>query len=534
MPSQWLAVPAGVDSRVRARQLHQSWERLLAFRELKSESGPELAGGLRQPIAESWKRSLATGLDPLDLLAPLEADPVEMQERWAEHPLGSLAHILLAHLGDIARESQSLIVVSDASGLLLHIDGPNSLQTQAAEMNFVEGAQYSETAAGTNGIGTVLAADHALQVFASEHFNQRHHGWACSGAPVHDPVSRRVLGVVDLSSPWRRDDPLSLEFPTAAARALEQCLADARIHSDARLRRRYADLATRATGLLVSPDGYVLAGERLATPRKPLTIPAGGGEILLGDGSFAAAEPLGHDEAFLVRRIGRSASALHRRKRLERADEDADEEAKGSPRTAKVESGWPNAKPGRPAVGAYFEAALDCVILADASGRVVEFNPAAERTFGYTRDEALGRTMAELIVPPSLRERHSTAFARFIETRHGSMLGRRLELTGMRADGSEFPVELALSQVEADPFLICGALRDISAAKQAERHLRELADEQAALRRVATLVARESSPRPALRSCRRAGCANHQGSRSFRVGPLRVGRLGSGTHRRLG
>jgi PAS domain S-box-containing protein len=494
MPSQWLAVTAGVDSRARARQLRQSWERLLALRELKSESGPELAGGLRQPIVESWKRSLDTGLDPIDLLAPLEADPVEMQERWAEHPLGALAHVLLAQLGDIARESQSLIVVSDASGLLLHIEGPDSLKTQAAEMNFVEGAQYSETAAGTNGIGTVLAADHALQVFASEHFNQRHHGWACSGAPVHDPVSRRVLGVVDLSSPWQRDDPLSLGFATAAAQALEQCLADARLQSDARLRRRYADLATRATDLLVSPDGYVLAGERLAAPPKPLTIPEGGGEILLGDGSFAAAEPLGHGEAYLVRRIGRSAVGAAPTKAPERADEDADEEAKGSLRTAKVESGRSSAEPGRRAVGAYFEAALDCVIMADASGRVVEFNPAAEQTFGYSRDEALGRTMAELIVPPSLRERHSTAFARFIETGHGTMLGRRLELTGMRADGSEFPVELALGQVEAEPFLICGALRDISAAKQAERHLRELADEQAALRRVATLVARESSP----------------------------------------
>ena len=64
----------------------------------------------------------------------------------------------------------------------------------------------------------------------------------------------------------------------------------------------------------------------------------------------------------------------------------------------------------------------------------------------------------------------------------------------MRADGSEFPVELALSKVEAEPALICGALRDISAAQKAENHLRELADEQAALRRVATLVARESSP----------------------------------------
>jgi PAS domain S-box-containing protein len=146
-------------------------------------------------------------------------------------------------------------------------------------------------------------------------------------------------------------------------------------------------------------------------------------------------------------------------------------------------------------VSAYFEGALDCVIIADASGSVVEFNPAAERTFGYSRDEALGRTIAELIVPPSLRERHSTAFARFVETGHPTVLGRRLELTGMRADGSEFPVELSLSQVEAEPLLICGALRDISAAKEAERHLRELADEQAALRRVATLVARESSPK---------------------------------------
>ena len=145
-------------------------------------------------------------------------------------------------------------------------------------------------------------------------------------------------------------------------------------------------------------------------------------------------------------------------------------------------------------LSAYLEAAIDCVIVADASGRIVEFNPAAERTFGYSRKEALGRTMAELIVPPSLRERHIAAFARFVKTREGSMLGRRVELTGMRADGSEFPVELALSQVEAEPVLICGALRDISATKQAENHLRELAEEQAALRQVATLVAYESSP----------------------------------------
>jgi transcriptional regulator of acetoin/glycerol metabolism len=258
---------------------------------------------MRTAIFDSWKRSLDTGLDPVDLLAPLEADRTEMAERWAEHPLGSLAHVLLDQLKDIAGESQSLIVVSDASGLLLHIEGQDSLRARAAEMNFVEGARYDEAAAGTNGIGTVLAADHALQVFASEHFNERHHGWTCSGAPVHDPLSGRAVGVVDVSSPWEAVHPLSLELATTAARALEHCLVDVRREYETRLRRRYADLATRSTDLLVSPDGHVLAGERLAAQSKTLAIPDRGGEILLGDGSVAAAEPLGHGEAYLVRRI---------------------------------------------------------------------------------------------------------------------------------------------------------------------------------------------------------------------------------------
>jgi PAS domain S-box-containing protein len=143
---------------------------------------------------------------------------------------------------------------------------------------------------------------------------------------------------------------------------------------------------------------------------------------------------------------------------------------------------------------AYLQAALDCIVMADGSGRVVEFNPAAERTFGYTRAEALGRTLAELIVPPSLRDRHSRAFAQFVKTGEQKLFGRRLELTGMRADGSEFPVELALSLVDADPLLVCGALRDLSQARRVEEDLRALADEQAALRRVATLVARGAEP----------------------------------------
>ena len=227
MPSQWLAVTAGVDSRAHARQLRESWERLLALRELKSESGPDLAGGLRQPIVESWKRSLDTGLDPAGWLAPIEADPSEIREQWVEHPLGSLTRVLSDQLETMAEDLQSLIVVSDATGLLLYLHGSEWLkELAAADTNFLEGARWSEAAAGTNAIGTALAADHALQVFAFEHFNQREHRWTCSAAPVHDPISGRVVGVVDVTGPWKTVHPASLPLVSGAAKTLEQCLAN--------------------------------------------------------------------------------------------------------------------------------------------------------------------------------------------------------------------------------------------------------------------------------------------------------------------
>src|SRR4051795_10785511 len=469
MPS-WRAVEAGTDLPARARQIQRSWDRLLGEGALGPELPPRATAGMRPMIVESWQRVLATGLEPIDLLPSIEADPSETRERWLEHPLGLLRHVLVEPLQLLAEESGSIVQVTDPSGLTLFLGGPDGLKERAAEMNLVEGARCSETVNGTNGVGTALAENHPVQVFAFEHFSHHHREWVCSGAPIHDPVSGRLVGVIDLTSPWKIAHPRSLDLVTTAARTTERCLLEQRRDQDARLRRRYCDLAAKSTDLLVNRDGYTLIGYDSAHAN-PLDVPEGGGEIAMDDGSIALAEPLGHGEAYVVRRPAPRRAGAARGQALGGAEGRAREH-----------------------LSAYLEAAIDCVIMADASGRIVEFNPAAERTFGYSREEALGRTMAELIVPPSLRERHTAAFARFVKTREGSMLGRRVELTGMRADGSEFPVELALSQVEAEPVLICGALRDISATKQAESHLRELAEEQAVLRQVATLVAYESSP----------------------------------------
>ncbi len=121
---------------------------------------------------------------------------------------------------------------------------------------------------------------------------------------------------------------------------------------------------------------------------------------------------------------------------------------------------------------AILASALDAIISMDSQGRVIEFNPAAEKTFGYTREEALGREMAELIIPPSLREHHRRGLARYLATGEGPAIGKRLELTGMRSDGSELPVELAITRVPWEgPPLFTGYVRDITERKRTEEAL---------------------------------------------------------------
>ena len=122
---------------------------------------------------------------------------------------------------------------------------------------------------------------------------------------------------------------------------------------------------------------------------------------------------------------------------------------------------------------AMLDAALDCVVTMDHQGRVVDFNPAAERTFGYRAGDAVGRDMADLIVPPELRERHRRGLARYMETEEPVLLDRRLEITGLRADGTTLPVELTITRIDVPgPPTFTGYLRDITERKAAEAELR--------------------------------------------------------------
>ena len=135
---------------------------------------------------------------------------------------------------------------------------------------------------------------------------------------------------------------------------------------------------------------------------------------------------------------------------------------------------------------AMLEAALDCIVTMDADGLVVDFNAAAERTFGYARDEARGRRLGELIVPPELRERHEDGIRRHLETGSSAILGRRLEMEAMRRDGSRIPIELTVTRTDVggEPLFI-GFLRDLSGLHAAQAALE---DAEARFRRLVEQV----------------------------------------------
>ncbi|HEY4428259.1 MAG TPA: GAF domain-containing protein [Solirubrobacteraceae bacterium] len=300
----WLALDASTSPATRARELRQDWEHFVTEGRVN---------GVRGPVAASWRRSLDAGVDPAGgSLAPVAADRAEAIARWDVHPLSGVADLIRDRLETIAARSEHLIVVSDASGVLLQVDGDAGVRSRAADsMNFTEGALWSETGAGTNAIGTALAADHAVQIFATEHFVEVVQAWTCSAAPVHDPETGELLGVIDLTGLEKHVRPDSLLTAVRAARAVEGYLRERLEQRDNQLRARYeAGIAGRSgRRALVSPTGRVvadLAGGWLSGV--PFELPAGGGELVLPSGVRVVAEPVGGGEALVMRELGATAS----------------------------------------------------------------------------------------------------------------------------------------------------------------------------------------------------------------------------------
>ena len=134
---------------------------------------------------------------------------------------------------------------------------------------------------------------------------------------------------------------------------------------------------------------------------------------------------------------------------------------------------------------AILSSAFDGIIALDHRGLIVDFNPAAERMFGYTAEQLLGKEIAEFLIPPGLREQHRRGIARLLATGEGPVLGKVVEMPALHANGTEFPVELAITVVEGqEPPIFTGYIREISSRKRAEAERERLVVELAEAVRV--------------------------------------------------
>jgi PAS domain S-box-containing protein len=133
---------------------------------------------------------------------------------------------------------------------------------------------------------------------------------------------------------------------------------------------------------------------------------------------------------------------------------------------------------------AMLDVALDCIVMMDERGRILEFNPAAVATFGWRRDEVIGRNVGELLVPERLREAHDLGFREATAARSMRFAGQRAEFTALRRDGAEFPIELTVTQINRGPELVYAAfIRDLTDRNAAEARLRAIERERTNLAR---------------------------------------------------
>ncbi|MDQ1288922.1 MAG: hypothetical protein QG622_2488 [Actinomycetota bacterium] len=292
MPSPWVAVPLGADVHAVARLVTAARERFLRTGRVDP--------ALRGLVAESWRRSLASGVDPSS--GPhAQLSPGDVARYRKIHPMTAAMPVVRRLLVEDAVDTGLVVVVTDAVGRLLWVEGSPHLRRRTELAGFVEGALWSEDSAGTNASGTALVLDHAIQIFAAEHLAGPVSAWSCSAAPVHAPDGH-LLGTVGLLGAFETAAPGDLTLIRSVTAAVEaelrlrqipfRCLPERRPRPDpSRSCGRPAapaaaapPAAALATAPTATPARLRLLGHptgELVTPRRALPLRLRHAEILL-------------------------------------------------------------------------------------------------------------------------------------------------------------------------------------------------------------------------------------------------------------
>jgi hypothetical protein len=262
----------------------------------------ELAGGapsssdVRELVRSSWRRSLAAGVAADQAGAPLRLTASDLGEARQNSPLAPVIGVIYSRLSSLDEDARHIVAIADADANLLWVTGERDTCERAREMRFQEGAAWSERTAGTNAVGTAAALDHPVQIFSAEHVVEAVHPWTCSAAPIHDPATGELIGVVDVTADLRTHHPHTLSLAALAALAAETALHLRSLKMAERLRERWeaAIRGRRTPSILLDRNGWVIAAQgvgELPARLEPIVDP-GDRTTSLPDGRGGDVEPL--------------------------------------------------------------------------------------------------------------------------------------------------------------------------------------------------------------------------------------------------
>jgi hypothetical protein len=269
----------------RARALRVAYDKVLS-----GAMDPSVPGR----IQSSWERALAAGVDPDGQRPPRLHEILEIRRLRNEHPLSPYVPALAGLLADDSVAGNHIMVIASAAGEVLWRVGSRDVIRLAESLEFVEGARWSEDAVGTNAIGNAVVEGRANQVFSAEHLVRSHHNWVCSAAPVYDPETRTLLGVLDISGPYRNANPDALALVRCGAALVHEKLRNARQEADERARELVRRQHQALDGIvLLSPGGRSVLGSLPGLTPGAVGQAHRTGRLTLPDGSELPAETRG-------------------------------------------------------------------------------------------------------------------------------------------------------------------------------------------------------------------------------------------------
>ncbi|GEN36119.1 sigma-54-dependent Fis family transcriptional regulator [Aneurinibacillus danicus] len=212
--SPYLAFHSTSELYGKMKELENLWEKFVL-----TNSPPEK---LRYLIYESWKRCQEYEVDPKKKQSAISLNNDQLLEIMNHSRLFEAAVQIMDDLSKQIRGTGYLATLCDSEGRIIYLDGDQKVLKEAELMNFLIGADWSEKAIGTNAIGTSLATGHPVQIFSAEHYCQGCHPWICSSAPIKDPLTGRILGVVDLTGLSFEAQPHTLGIATMTANFIQK------------------------------------------------------------------------------------------------------------------------------------------------------------------------------------------------------------------------------------------------------------------------------------------------------------------------